>query len=58
MRKKISILLTIIMMFVMVSGCSSKSSSSTKKNVKILLSISDASDEFRSMLAKKCKRLC
>lgn len=55
MRKKISILLTIILMFVMVSGCSSKSSSSSKKNVKILLSISDASDTFRSILATSAK---
>lgn len=55
MKKKIAILLTIIMMFVIISGCSSKSSSSSNKNVKILLSISDASDSFRNLLATSAK---
>lgn len=55
MKKKIAILLTIIMMFVMISGCSSKSGSSSKKNVKILLSNSDGSDNFRNLLATSAK---
>lgn len=55
MKKKIAILLTIIMMLVMISGCSSKSSSSSNKSVKILLSISDASDSFRNLLATSAK---
>jgi len=55
MKKKLAILLTIIMMFVMISGCSSKNSSSSNKSVKILLSISDASDDFRNLLATSAK---
>lgn len=54
MKKKISILLTIIIMFAMISGCS-KSGTSSNKDVKILLSISDASDAFRGLLASNAK---
>jgi len=55
MKKKISILLTIIMMFVIISGCGSKSSSSSNKNVKILFSVSDNSDNFRRILTDNAK---
>jgi inositol transport system substrate-binding protein len=55
MKKKIALILTIIMMFVIISGCSSKSSSSSNKSVKILLSISDASDNFRKLLTTSAK---
>lgn len=56
MKKKIAILLTIIMMFAMISGCSSRSGgASSKKNVKILLSNSDGSDNFRKLLATSAK---
>jgi inositol transport system substrate-binding protein len=55
MKKKISILLTIIMMFAIISGCGSKSSVSSNKNVKILFSVSDASDSFRTILTENAK---
>ena len=55
MKKKISILLTIIMMFVIISGCGSKSNSTENKKIKILFSISDAKDSFRSILAKSAE---
>ncbi len=55
MKRKISILLTTIMMFVIISGCGLKNNSSENKNVKILFSVSDASDSFRSILTESAK---
>jgi inositol transport system substrate-binding protein len=55
MKKKISILLTIIMTFVIFSGCGLKNKSASNKKVKILLSISDASDNFRKLIVINAK---
>lgn len=56
MKKKISIILTIFMAFMIFSGCSSNnSSSSSDKKVKILFSISDNSDAFRRILTDEAK---
>ncbi|EKQ57511.1 MULTISPECIES: substrate-binding domain-containing protein [unclassified Clostridium] len=55
MKKKIAIILTIIMMFVMISGCSTKRSSSSNKKVKVLFSVSDVSDNYRKLLATSAK---
>lgn len=55
MKKKISILLTIIMIFAIFTGCSSKSESSSDKKVKVLLSISDGSDDYRKLLVNNIK---
>lgn len=50
MKKKISIVLTIIMLLALISGCSLKGSTSSNKNVKILFSVSDGSDAYRKLL--------
>ena len=50
MKRKIAILLSLIMMFVSISGCSRQKDVSSNKNVKILFSISDGSDSFRKLL--------
>lgn len=55
MKKKISIILTIMIVFVLISGCGSKNSSTENKNVKILFSVSDAKDSFRSILTKSAE---
>lgn len=55
MKKKIAMLLTIIMMFALISGCGSKSTSSSSKKVKILFSISNATDAYRSLLVSNAK---
>lgn len=55
MKKNISILLTMIITIVMISGCSSSISSFSNRKVKILLSISDASDSFRKLLVANAK---
>lgn len=56
MKKKISIILTIFMAFMIFSGCSSNnSSSSSDKKVKILFSMSDNSDAFRRILTDEAK---
>jgi inositol transport system substrate-binding protein len=55
MKKKIAMLLTIIMMFAIISGCGSKSTSSSNKKVKILFSISNATDAYRSLLVANAK---
>jgi inositol transport system substrate-binding protein len=52
MKKKVAMMLTIIMMFAIFSGCGSKNSLSSNKKVKILLSMSDASDNFRKLLVE------
>ena len=56
MKKKISIILTIFMAFMIFSGCSSnKGSSLSNKKVKILFSMSDDSDAFRHTLSENAK---
>ena len=55
MKKKIAVLLTILMMFALISGCGSKSTSSSNKKVKILFSISNATDAYRSLLVANAK---
>lgn len=56
MKKKLSILLSIFMIFMIFSGCSSnKSSDSNNKKVKILFSMSDDSDVFRHTLSENAK---
>ncbi|MVX66271.1 substrate-binding domain-containing protein [Clostridium chromiireducens] len=55
MKKKIAVLLTILMMFTLISGCGSKSTSSSNKKVKILFSISNATDAYRSLLVANAK---
>lgn len=52
MKKKIAIILTVIMMLAIFSGCGSKGSGSSNKKVKILFSLSDGSDNFRKLLAQ------
>lgn len=55
MKKKISILLTIMMVLMIVSGCSSNSNSASNKKVKILFSMADDSDVFRHTLSENAK---
>lgn len=55
MKIKISILLTIIMIFAIFTGCSSKNGSASNKKAKILLSISDGSDEYRKLIVNNAK---
>lgn len=55
MKKKVAVLLTIIMMFAAISGCSSKGSTSSNKNIKILFSVSDGSDNYRKALASSAE---
>lgn len=55
MKKKISILLTIIMILVIFSGCNSNNTKSSSNKVKILLSMSDGSDSYRKLLVSNAK---
>lgn len=55
MKKKLAIILTMIMMFAAISGCASKTSTASNKNVKILFSISDGSDSYRDSLIKNAE---
>lgn len=55
MKKKIAAILAIIIMFVLISGCGTKSISSSNKKVKILFSISNAKDIYRSLLVSNAK---
>ncbi|MFL0248994.1 substrate-binding domain-containing protein [Clostridium neuense] len=55
MRKKISILLIIITVFTIFSGCSSNSTTSSSNKVKVLLSISDGSDDYRKLMIDNAK---
>lgn len=55
MKKRLWIILTLIMILTSISGCSAKSNSSSNKNVKILFSMSDASDNFRKALTTSAK---
>lgn len=55
MKKKISILLTIIMILAIFSGCRSNSTKSSSNKVKILLSMSDGSDSYRKLLVDNAK---
>lgn len=55
MRKKISLMLIIIISLVVFSGCSSKNNATSNKKVKILFTVSDASDSYRKMLADGAK---
>lgn len=50
MKKKVSILLTIIMILAIFSGCRSNSTTGSNNKVKILLSMSDGSDTYRKLL--------
>jgi inositol transport system substrate-binding protein len=55
MKKRLWILLTFIMIISSISGCSLQSNSSSNKDVKILLSISDASDNFRKLIVSSAE---
>lgn len=50
MKKKLAVLLSIVIIFAMISGCSSKSSTASNKNVKILFSISNGTDNYLKLL--------
>ncbi|QAA31810.1 substrate-binding domain-containing protein [Clostridium manihotivorum] len=55
MKKRLAVLLSIIMTFVILSGCSSNKTTASNNKIKILLSISDGSDDYRKLIVSNAK---